>query len=138
MPDNDEKTTALIEFQFESRLCDMEAAALAQMARQSWLNNLRSGVTGEMRIEERRVAQVIEGTVDAVLPMVARILADRRHTAIETTALGPIDARRFADWRVHGLPAESAAACDRAAAGAIMLFPASNPRGAAVAARRTA
>ncbi len=138
MPDNYDNGTILIEFRFQSVLCDMEAPALAQMARQSWRNNLRSGVTGEMRIEGSRIVQVIEGTINVVLPLVARILADRRHTAIKTIALDPLDARRFDDWRVHGIPAEFATASDCGLAGATMLFPATNRSRAAVAARRLA
>lgn len=136
MPGDCDKGTVLVEFRFESVLCDIDADALAQMVCQCWRSNLRSGVTGEMRIEDRRVAQVIEGAIDVVLPMVARILSDRRHTEIETITLGPIVARRFGDWRIHGMQVAAAVPAD--AAGAIALFPSANALAAAIAVRRTA
>lgn len=137
MPDDSDKGAVLVEFRFESVLCDIDTGALARMVRQSWRTNLRSGVTGEMRIDGSRVEQVIEGEIDVILPMAARILSDRRHTAIETVALGPIEARRFSDWRVHGMPAEAAGAPD-GADGAVALFPVAVPGARRLAARRTA
>jgi hypothetical protein len=93
----------LIEFAFESQVADdLTAACFARLARQSWSFNIRAGLTGELRLQDRRFVQVIEGGCAEVLPLAARILADPRHAAIRITALRSLAARRFAAWTVSG------------------------------------
>ena len=81
MRDGDRKDS--IEFAFESQVADdLTAASFAPLVRQSWSFNLRAGLTGELRLQDRRFVQVIEGRCAEVLPLAARILADPRHAAI--------------------------------------------------------
>ena len=106
----------LVELSFESILCDIEADALLRLARQVWRSNVSAGITGEMCLQGARVRQVLEGAMEVVLPIAARILADPRHTAIELIAFGELAARRHAEWRVHGLPVECQVRSDNAMA----------------------
>lgn len=137
MPGVCDRDTVLVEFRFKSVLCNADAAAVTRMVRQCWRANLRSGVTGEMLIDGREVSQVIEGEMDVILPMVARILSDPRHTEIETVTLGALDARRYCGWRVHGLPDVPACAAD-VATGAIAHFPVDDVVATRMAGRRMA
>jgi hypothetical protein len=77
-------------------------AALQRIARQSLVVNPRLGLTGELRLERGRFALTLEGRADVLLPLAARILADRRHEAIRIAAFGAIAARDFGSWEVLG------------------------------------
>ena len=93
----------LVEFAFESRASDdLDPAALARLVRQAWRNNLRAGLTGELRLEDGRFFQVVEGRCADVVRLAARILTDSRHCAIRTLALDALPARRYAAWTVSG------------------------------------
>jgi hypothetical protein len=81
---------------------------LLRLARQSWCDNTRAGVTGVMRLDGARIAQTIEGPVSVVLPLAARILSDRRHREIAVLALGTVAARQHSDWRAEGFEALAA------------------------------
>ena len=73
----------LVEFAFESQVADdLTPASFARLARQSWSSNVRAGLTGELRLQDGRFVQVVEGRCADVLRLAARILADpaaRRH-----------------------------------------------------------
>src|SRR6478672_9564489 len=90
---------ALVEFVFESRAsADLTRGALLALARQAWSFNTRMGLTGEMRLEDRRFVQVIEGPCSVVQSLAARILGDGRHGSIHIRALCRLEARRFSGW----------------------------------------
>ena len=64
--------------------------------------NPRLGLTGELHLEDGCFSLVLEGRGDLLLPLAARILADRRHARIQLAEFGAIAERRFASWRVAG------------------------------------
>ena len=94
--------TDLVEFAFESQAVDFCPVDAARLARQSWSSNVRAGLTGELRLQGGRYAQVVEGPCSEVLKLAARILADPRHAAIRVLALRALPARRHAGWVVSG------------------------------------
>ena len=122
----------LVEFAFESQVADdLTAASFARLVRQSWSFNVRAGLTGELRLQDGRFVQTLEGRCATVLALAARILADPRHGAIRILAFRTLAARRFAGWTVSGFDlAETAEAPLRPAAANLRFMP------AGVAARR--
>jgi hypothetical protein len=88
----------------------LPAAVFQRLATCTLEINPRLGLTGELRLEDGRFALVLEGRGDLLLPLAARILADRRHARIRVTEFGAIAARRFASWRVAGFEPEMAEA----------------------------
>jgi hypothetical protein len=94
----------LVEFAFVSSMdAALPQAALGRLVGQAWRYNTRSGLTGAMEIDGRKVRQVIEGDVATVLPLASRILSDPRHGRIRVLSFGPVPARRHVGWRVTGL-----------------------------------
>ena len=107
----------LVEFAFESRPDgELTPEDLAQLACQSWSHNVRSGLTGELRLLDDRFVQVVEGGCTEVLKTAARILADPRHHAIRILAFGPLAARRHVGWTVSGFARPPASEAISAAA----------------------
>jgi hypothetical protein len=97
----------LVELAFVSRVADgLPSSVFLRLARQSWSFNTRMGLTGELVLDGGRFAQVVEGGCAAVQALAARILADRRHEAIEIQAFGRIAARRHAGWTLVGFDFE--------------------------------
>lgn len=102
----------LVEFVFESRAVESLAPGIAaRLARQSWSNNVRAGLTGELRLQDGRFFQVVEGRCDEVLKLAARILTDSRHCAIRVLAFRAVPARRFLTWTVSGFEPGADADC---------------------------
>ena len=98
----------LVEFAFESRVNEaLSQACLTRLARQTWSQNTRLGLTGELRLQDGRFVQVVEGRCADVVALAARILSDGRHSAIRVLAIRPLAARRHEGWTVVGF--ESAA-----------------------------
>ena len=96
----------LVEFSFASRFeAGVGPETVLRLARQSWSENRRSGVTGFMRLDGDRIEQTIEGPSTVVLALAARILTDRRHGEIVIRCFGPVGSRRFAEWVIVGLEA---------------------------------
>ena len=99
-------TGSLVEFAFESEVAPgVPTAALLRLARQVSRFNTIAGITGTLCLEGGRIRQVIEGPCHVVLPLVARILTDRRHGAIAVTALRQSAGRRYVGWSVVGVDA---------------------------------
>ena len=99
----------LVEFAFESRAAsDLPDAALLRLARQTWIFNARMGLSGEMRLQDGRFLQVVEGRCDIVQALAARILADPRHGSIRIGAFRRLERRRFSGWSLSGLDIEMA------------------------------
>ena len=63
-------------------LAPMSTVALVDLARRSAENNQKIGVTGFLVERDGVFLQVLEGDVDAVEPLLARIAADPRHCAM--------------------------------------------------------
>ena len=96
----------LVEFSFSSQFeADVQPETVLRVARQSWSENRRAGVTGRLRVEAGRVEQTIEGPSTVILALASRILTDRRHREIVIRRFGPICARSYADWSVAGIEA---------------------------------
>ena len=97
----------LVELAFVSRVAEgLPSSVFLRLARQSWSFNTRMGLTGSLVLEGGRFAQVVEGGCATVQALAARILADRRHDAIEVTAFGRLAARRHAGWTLIGFDFE--------------------------------
>ena len=101
----------LLEFRCRSRfvpgVCEV---SVMRLVGQSWRESLALGVTGSLRRDGDMVEQIIEGPREIVLPLIARILCDRRHGSIEIVAFGPIASRACAEWTVEGCPDQGLAA----------------------------
>ncbi len=67
-------------------------AAIAARAR---LSNVRDGITGLLVFDGQRFCQQLEGSPDRLIPLLERIRADARHTAMEVLHQGPLMQRRF-------------------------------------------
>ena len=65
----------------------LPAAVFQRLAACTLEINPRLGLTGELRLEDGRFALVLEGRGDLLLPLAARILADRRHARIRVAAV---------------------------------------------------
>jgi hypothetical protein len=72
-----------------------ELETLLQKARRA---NAAAGVTGILAAGGRRFLQLLEGPVDAVDAIFARIERDPRHFAIVTLSQKDIDRRQTGDW----------------------------------------
>jgi hypothetical protein len=97
----------LVELAFVSRVAEgLPSSVFLRLARQSWSFNTRMGLTGELVLDRGRFVQVVEGGCATVQALAARILADRRHEAIEVRAFGRIEARRHAGWTLVGFDFE--------------------------------
>ncbi|MFI0395295.1 BLUF domain-containing protein [Paracoccus jiaweipingae] len=71
--------------------------ALLETARRE---NLRLGLTGILHHEEGIFLQWLEGPEDAVRQVTRRICDDNRHSGMTVLMKGPLDHRRFCDWRM--------------------------------------
>jgi hypothetical protein len=93
----------LIEFAFESQVADdLTSDGFARLVRQSWSFNVRTGLTGELRLQDGRFVQILEGRCATILELAARILSDHRHGGIRILAFRALPVRRFAAWTVSG------------------------------------
>jgi hypothetical protein len=93
----------LLEWSFTSCACaHLPASVLALIERETWRNNVRRGLSGEIHFEDGRFRQIVEGPSCEILPLAASVLADPRHYAIEVLALEPIERRSFSGWRSFG------------------------------------
>ena len=100
---NQESCADLMEFAYDSRVAAaLPPAACLRLARRAWSFNRRMGLTGHLSLRDGRFLQVIEGPSEVVLPLAARILADRRHGSLTISAFGALDRRRYADWSMDG------------------------------------
>ena len=109
-----------MEFAYTSRAASgLPAAACLRIARGAWSFNLRMGLTGLLSLCDDRFTQVIEGPSSVLLPLSARILADRRHGSLTITAFGALGRRRHADFALEGfetgVPADTVACLPSAA-----------------------
>lgn len=117
-------TGPFVEFSFVSTAAPgLPEAALLRIGQQAASFNARRGLTGELRFADGRFTQVIEGSSDAILPLIARILTDQRHGLIAVTSLHSIPTRRFADWTSAGLAAPSGPLAAGIAAANLRLMP---------------
>jgi Sensors of blue-light using FAD len=126
---------SIVEFSFISRASPgLPTAVFHRLAQQSRGFNTRTGLTGRLSFAEGGFEQVVEGCCGVVLQLVARILADPRHTSIRITAFGPIAARRFPDWGVMGFDLGSGELTTHLAAGNLYAFAPTKRRSAECAA----
>lgn len=62
--------------------------------------NAALDITGVLTFKDGRFAQVLEGPEDALRTLMAAILRDARHHSVKVIADGPIELRRYSDWRM--------------------------------------
>ncbi|WP_424933599.1 BLUF domain-containing protein [Amaricoccus macauensis] len=97
------RDTVLLRLSFTSQVKgNVPGAALARVERQSSAHNRDNDLTGELHLLNGQFRQDIEGPRSLLLPLAARILADPRHESIEIESFGPIEERRFRNWRTFG------------------------------------
>jgi hypothetical protein len=91
----------LVEFSFESTMAEnLPPAVFLHLSSQAGLYNAVMGLTGRLRLREGRFAETLEGRVEVILPLVARIMADPRHGRIRILAFRSLSERRFQDWQI--------------------------------------
>ena len=80
----------------------LTAAEVARLIQQSRLSNKKNGVTGILLHVEDTFFQVLEGPLEAVEALYAKILTDPRHERITRIIFEPI-ARRYFDGSLMSL-----------------------------------
>lgn len=74
------------------------ASAIWDIKTRSRRFNAQAGITGALYYSGPHFAQVLEGPREAVLPLIAAIVADTRHTEVTIVQEEMVPARTFADW----------------------------------------
>ena len=74
--------------------------ALSALLEKSQHNNLKSGLTGFLHIEDDIVLQYLEGPADTLAQAVERIERDQRHDQFTVLADGTISQRYFEGWQM--------------------------------------
>jgi hypothetical protein len=69
--------------------------------------NRLAGVTGVLLFDGQRFLQYIEGPVDGLEAVFARISSSRSHTGVMELARGTIGKRLFPYWAMHAVPVET-------------------------------
>lgn len=64
----------------------------------SSIRNRRLDLTGMLAVTHRHFAQVLEGTADRLLPVLARIERDGRHARVRVLAQETVAQRCFGKW----------------------------------------
>lgn len=64
------------------------------------VRNVELDITGILTVKDGRFAQVIEGQERALRRLMVRIKRDLRHHSVTVIADGPIEMRRYRDWRM--------------------------------------
>lgn len=65
--------------------------------------NALEGITGLLIFNGQRFCQTVEGGVDSIDLLLARLRRDPRHRKLTVTADGIIEARSFGTWRMRAL-----------------------------------
>lgn len=73
-------------------------------------NNHRLGLTGALVYERGRFIQILEGPRGTVSAMLSQIAGDPRHTDMVIAEVTEISARRYADWSMGFINADTAPA----------------------------
>jgi hypothetical protein len=76
---------------------------LHALSTESSRHNALNGITGMLVFNGRRFCQTIEGGVDAVDHLLARLRCDPRHKSLIVASDDIIDVRRFGSWRMRAL-----------------------------------
>ena len=66
--------------------------------REAWERNRREGITGYLLRTAESYIQWLEGPEAPLAALMRTIGTDRRHSAVEVLAEGPIAARNFGSW----------------------------------------
>lgn len=77
---------------------DVSHENLDAIVERSRARNERTGVTGILAVDDRRVLQILEGPPDAVQGLYERILNDGRHHEVVEIDRRIVDARHFGSW----------------------------------------
>jgi len=76
----------------------MVPGVLEAMVGQARRKNAQAGITGLLVLSGRRFLQVVEGPVQFVNELMAKIIADDRHSRFELVSYEQIGASSFHDW----------------------------------------
>ena len=105
----------LVQSLYFSRVVDLEdpnefKARVNAIMEASARNNPKLGLTGALIFERGWFLQALEGPRDAVSAMLARIMRDPRHTGLVLADLSEASERRYADWSMSFIDADTAPA----------------------------
>jgi len=73
-------------------------AQLVELLRKSGANNERHGVSGMLLYQGGNFIQVLEGPVEAVDRVLARVAKDPRHRGVIVMSRRPVAEREFGEW----------------------------------------
>lgn len=94
--------TGLAHFLYRStaveRMTSQDLETILQVARE---RNAAAQVTGCLHHEDGLFFQWLEGPADSLRPIIESILRDTRHRDVTVLNEGPLDRRRFQDWRMR-------------------------------------
>lgn len=79
---------------------EIVASAIWDIKTRSRRFNTQAGITGALYYSGSHFAQVLEGPREAVLPLIAAIVADTRHTDVTIVQEEMVSVRTFADWAI--------------------------------------
>jgi hypothetical protein len=91
----------------------LEPDLLEEMVAHSKERNAASGITGLLVLSGRRFLQVLEGPVSFVNELLAKIMADPRHSRVELLAYDLVAMPLFFDWSMTVLRLDEVPASTR-------------------------
>jgi hypothetical protein len=71
---------------------------IAEIIERSLINNARLNITGVLAFSSGQFVQILEGAPSDVDPLLATIIADRRHSGVRLMSRHPIGVRSFGSW----------------------------------------
>ncbi|WP_410217977.1 BLUF domain-containing protein [Paracoccus sp. (in: a-proteobacteria)] len=80
---------------------DLTSGGMQDILRAARGRNQSLGLTGCLHHEDGLFFQWLEGPVSGLRAVVDSILRDDRHQAVTVLAQGPLNHRRFQDWRMR-------------------------------------
>jgi len=94
-----EGMSPLVHVAYASEACvELPDQAVRDLLESARRNNAAIGVTGMMLLVGASFFQILEGELDAVTPLYAKIARDPRHRRIVKLIQEPIEHRDFQDW----------------------------------------
>ncbi len=78
----------------------MQTADLEEILEQARRSNGEKGITGALVYVDGVFLQILEGKVEAILELMARIAGDVRHETVTILKQGTIPAAIFNDWKM--------------------------------------
>lgn len=101
-----ESAMQLTRLVYTSRHEHLDAAALQSILESSQRNNARDMITGVLVVDDANFMQLIEGSRHTIAECFARIMADKRHSAVQVISCGDVSRRLFQDWSMRMVEVE--------------------------------